>query len=230
MGHYGVNSPLPAAVLWDMDGTLVDTEPLWIAAERGLVESHGATWTDDDSLALVGSDLLAAGAYIRDRGALPLTPEAVVEHLVAEVLRGVSRGVTWRPGARELLDALRAVAVPCALVTMSYRVLADAVVANLPSGTFGAVITGDEVTHGKPHPEPYLTAAAHLGVDVRECVVIEDSETGAAAGSAAGARVLGVPNAVPVRPRPGVVVTDSLLRLDPAALLAMFNQPEANSA
>lgn len=225
-----MNSPLPAAVLWDMDGTLVDTEPLWIAAERGLVESHGSTWTEADSRALVGSDLLTAGAYIRDRAALPMTPAAVVEHLVAEVLRGVSRGVGWRPGARELLYGLRALDVPCALVTMSYRPLADAVTALLVPGTFAAVITGDEVTHGKPHPEPYLSAAAQLGVEPSECVVIEDSETGAAAGSSAGARVIGVPNVVPVTSRPGVVITDSLVHLDPAGLLAMFDRTETTSA
>lgn len=217
-----VNSQLPAAVLWDMDGTMVDTEPLWIGAEIALVERHGGTWTDADSLALVGSDLLAAGAYIRDRGGLPMTPEQVVDHLLTEVLRGVVDGVTWQPGVRELLTELNELAVPCALVTMSYRRLAEAVLAHLPDGTFAATVTGDEVTHGKPHPEPYLAAAALLGVDPGRCVVIEDSPTGAASGLAAGSRVLSVPNAVAAAPEPGLVVIDSLAGVAAADLLSMF--------
>ena len=222
-----VTAQLPAAVLWDMDGTMVDTEPLWIDAERALVERHGGTWTDADSLALVGSDLLAAGAYIRDRGRLTMTPEQVVDYLLGEVLLGVDDDLTWQPGVRELLAELGRLGVPCALVTMSYRVLAEAVIAQLPPQTFAAVLTGDEVAHGKPHPEPYLAAAAQLGVDPRRCVVIEDSPTGAASGLAAEARVVAVPNAVAPSPEPGMVVIDSLAGVGAADLLPLFgDQPE----
>nr|WP_205741028.1 HAD family phosphatase [Haloactinopolyspora alba] len=217
---------LPAAVLWDMDGTMVDTEPLWIGAEKALVEQHGGAWTDEDSLALVGSDLLAAGAYIRDRGGLPLTPEQVVQHLLGEVLRGVREGaVGWQPGVRELLAELNGLGVPCALVTMSYRVLAEAVVAQLPEATFAAVVTGDEVTHGKPHPAPYLSAAAALGVDPSDCVVIEDSPPGSESGVAAGAKVVSVPNAVAANPVPGMVVIDSLDGVAARDLLTLFDEP-----
>lgn len=216
-----MSQPLPAAVLWDMDGTLVDTEPLWITAERTLVERHGGTWTEADSLSLVGSDLLAAGEYIQAKGGLPMTPAQVVDYMVSEVLAGVRTHVEWRPGARELLDALRAAGVPCALVTMSYRVLADAIDRHLPEGTFASVVTGDEVVQGKPHPEPYLTAAAAIGVDPGECVVIEDSGTGVASGLAAGARVLGVPNVVALEPVPGLVIADTLAGLTPAGLVEL---------
>ncbi|WP_298324142.1 HAD family phosphatase [Haloactinopolyspora sp.] len=219
-----VTAQLPAAVLWDMDGTMVDTEPLWIDAEKALVERHGGTWTEADSLSLVGSDLLAAGAYIRERGGLSMTPEQVVDHLLGEVLLGVDEDLTWQPGVRELLAELNHLGVPCALVTMSYRVLAEAVIAQLPSNTFTAVLTGDEVAHGKPHPEPYLAAAAQLGVDPESCVVIEDSPTGAASGLAAGARVVSVPNAVAPRPEPGMVVIDSLGGVAAADLLALFDE------
>lgn len=219
-----VTSPLPAAVLWDMDGTIVDTEPLWMGAEEALVRRHGGTWTDDDSLSLVGSDLLEAAAYIRERGAIPMTPEQIVAHLLGEVLAGIGRGIAWQPGVFELLTELRALGVPQALVTMSYRELADAVVARLPGGLFGAVVTGDEVTNGKPHPEPYLTAARALGADPAGCVVIEDSPRGAAAGLAAGARVLSVPNAVAAVPEPGLVVIDSLAGVEAADLLALFDE------
>jgi beta-phosphoglucomutase-like phosphatase (HAD superfamily) len=144
----------PAAVLWDMDGTLVDTEPYWIAEERALVELHGGVWTDEHAYQLVGNDLMVSAQYILDHAPVPLTPVEVVHELLAGVVRRVSRHVPWRPGARELLEALGEAGVPCALVTMSWRSLADVFVASLPAGTFAAVITGDEVTHGKPHPEP----------------------------------------------------------------------------
>lgn len=218
-----VTSHLPAAVLWDMDGTIIDTEPLWMGAEEALVNRHGGTWTEADSLALVGSDLLEAAAYIRDKGDIPMTPPQIVDHMVGEVLRGLADGVTWQPGAAELLAELRTLGVPSALVTMSYRVLADAVVALLPSGTFQVVVVGDEVTNGKPHPEPYETAARRLGVDPADCVVVEDSPRGAASGLAAGARVVSIPNAVAAEPEPGMIVIDTLAGVRAADLLAMFD-------
>ncbi|SDS98823.1 haloacid dehalogenase superfamily, subfamily IA, variant 3 with third motif having DD or ED [Jiangella sp. DSM 45060] len=219
-----VTSPLPATVLWDMDGTIVDTEPLWMSAEEALVRRHGGAWTHADSLALVGSDLLEAAAYIRDAGTIPMTPAQIVEHMLGEVLAGVRQGVTWQPGVFELLTELRTLGVPQALVTMSYRSLAEAVVSQLPGGLFGSVVTGDEVTNGKPHPEPYLTAARELGVDPAGCVVVEDSPRGAAAGLAAGAMVLSVPNAVAAVPEPGLVVIDSLDGVRAADLLALFEE------
>lgn len=220
----------PAAVLWDMDGTIVDTEPLWISAEHTLVERHGGTWTDADAQALVGSDLLAAGDYIRRRGGLPLTAAQVVDHLIGEVLAGVKRGAEWRPGAVELLAELRAAGVPCALVTMSYQILADAVISHLPPGTFDAVVTGDSVRRGKPNPEAYLTAASQLGIEPRDfpsCVVIEDSPTGAAAGLAAGMPVLAVPNTIDVPAQPGMQVIPSLAGLGAADLVAAAHGEQA---
>ena len=210
---------LPAAVLWDMDGTLVDTEPDWIAIERALVGSCGGTWTDHDSVNLVGSALLEAGEYIRVRGNVPMTAEQIVETMVEWMVERLKRSVAWRPGARELLADLRANGVPCALVTMSYRQLADVVVSALPPESFGATVTGDEVVKGKPHPEPYLRAARELGVDTSDCVVIEDSTTGARAGLAAAARVVAVPNIVPVDVA-GVVTVPTLAGMDTARLAA----------
>ena len=149
-----------AAVLWDMDGTLVDTEPYWIETEHALVAEHGGTWTDEDALALVGSALLDAGAYMVEHAALPLTPAEVVDRLLDGVVARVQESVPWRPGAVELLLDLHDAGVPCALVTMSYTRFVEPILAQLPAGVFSAVVTGDQVTHGKPHPEPYLTAAA----------------------------------------------------------------------
>lgn len=188
----------PAAVLWDMDGTLVDTEPYWIRAEFDVVEMHGGTWSREHALALVGADLLDSGAYIRDNGPVPLTPHEIVELLLDRVIASVRQTIPWRPGARELLEEVRTSTTPSALVTMSWRRFAEPVVQALPVGSFDAVVVGDDVERGKPHPDPYLLAAERLGVDPRDCVAIEDSPTGVASALAAGCTVLAVPNHVQV--------------------------------
>ena len=213
-----MSSLLPAAVLWDMDGTLVDTEPSWMAAEYALVAEHGGSWSEEQARALVGNALPTSAEFLRRDGGVDLPLEVIVEQLTDRVVADVRRTVPWRPGARELLRSLRAAGVPCALVTMSYTSLADAVVSALEPGAFAAVVTGDAVRNGKPHPEPYLTAAALLGVAPQECVAIEDSRTGAASAQAAGCAVVAVPHVVPVPPGPGMVVLDTLEGLSPAGL------------
>jgi HAD superfamily hydrolase (TIGR01509 family) len=206
------------AVLFDMDGTLVDTEPYWIAAEYRLVEQYGGTWNDAHAHALVGNALETSAEYIRDVGGVPLPPAEIVQRLQDEVVAEAERVMPWRPGALELLGALRAAGVPCAMVTMSYAELAATVAAQLPRDTFATVVSGDEVADGKPHPEAYLTAASRLGVDPRRCVAIEDSNTGVASAEAAGCVVVAVPHHVPIPPAPGRVQIASLADLSVADL------------
>jgi HAD superfamily hydrolase (TIGR01509 family) len=212
---------VPAAVLWDMDGTLVDTEPYWIEAEFRVVEAHGGTWSDAHAHALVGSDLLAAGAYIRTNGGIDLEPAAIVDALLEQVIARVRERTPWQPGAVELLADLGAAGVPCALVTMSYSTLAEAVVSQLPPDSFQAIVTGDEVEFGKPHPEPYLRAAEVLGVSPESCVAIEDSPTGMASAEAAGCHALGVPHVAQIEAAPGRTLIESLRGID-ARWLAAF--------
>jgi HAD superfamily hydrolase (TIGR01509 family) len=188
------------AVLWDMDGTLVDTEPYWLQVEQELVEAHGGTWTRDHAAQLIGNDLLHSGRYIREHGGVDLPPEEIVELLLDGVVGHVERHVPWRPGALELLADLRSHKVPCALVTMSYERFVAPVLAKLPKGSFDVVVTGDAVARGKPHPEPYLHAAGLLGVDPARCLAIEDSNTGTRSAVAAGCLVVVVENHVPVAP------------------------------
>jgi HAD superfamily hydrolase (TIGR01509 family) len=201
------------AVLLDLDGTIVDTEPFWIAAEYALVAAHGGVWNDEHAHALVGNALLTSAAYIREHGGVQLELPVIVERLLDEVVKAAEADMPWRPGALDLLDALRSRGVPCALVTMSYRRLADAVLDRLAPGTFGAVVTGDQVLDGKPHPEAYLTAAEALGVDPARCVAIEDSQTGVASAEAAGCVVVGVPHHVPIPTAPGRTIVGSLTEL-----------------
>jgi HAD superfamily hydrolase (TIGR01509 family) len=190
----------PAAVLWDMDGTLVDTEPYWVEVETELVEAHGGVWTAEDALELVGNQLVVSAELLRTRGGVDLPVEEVVELLLDGVVERIRRTVPWRPGARELLVELRAEHVPCALVTMSYERFVAPVIEALPPRSFDVVVTGDNVSQGKPHPEPYLHAARLLGVDPSRCVAIEDSNTGATSAEAAGCLVAVVENHVRVEP------------------------------
>ena len=221
--------PAPAAVLWDFDGTLADTEPLWIAAEYELVGRLGGHWSDEHAHQLVGNSLLDSGSYILHAiGREDLDPAWVVDQLIGQVIANLLEGpIPWRPGALELLEALVRAGVPCALVSASYRVLLNAALDRLPAGTFAVSVAGDEVRNGKPHPEPYERACAALAVNPRQCVVIEDSENGARSGNAAGALVLAVPNHVPIPPAPRRVQVGSLADLDVAALGRLLGEADA---
>ncbi|GAA3823472.1 HAD family hydrolase [Cellulomonas soli] len=218
LGPHGVSaaqtapraSALPAAVLWDMDGTLIDTEPFWIAAEIELVEAHGGVWTHEDGLALVGTPMSFSTATLRAAG-VDLSVEEIGDFLNHRVGRGVAVGIPWQPGAHELLLRLRAAGVPLALVTSSFRVLAEPFARAV--GLFDAVVAGDDVERQKPDPEPYLTAAALLGVDVRDCVVVEDSPSGIASAVASGAQVVAIEVMVPVAARTDVSRVTSLADL-----------------
>ena len=193
-----VTTRLPAAVLWDMDGTLVDTEQYWMAAETELMEAFNLPWSHEDALELVGSGLWDGARYFQAKG-VELDADTIVNRLTDRVRQQLEEhGVPWRPGARELLLALREASVPTALVTMSIRSMADDIVAAIPFEAFDVIVSGDSVENAKPHPEPYLTAAAELGVDITECVAIEDSPPGLASAHASGAFALAVPNLIPL--------------------------------
>ena len=200
---------LPAAILWDMDGTLVDTEPYWLTAEKEMVQSFGGTWTHEDGLSLVGSGLWASAKIFQGRG-VDLSADQIVEHLTDRVLEQIQTVVPWRPGARELVASVRAAGIPTALVTMSIRRMAEYVVSSFGFPAFDAIVAGDDVTHSKPHPEPYLRAAELLGVPADHCVAIEDSSTGLASALASGAASIGVPLHVPLEEGPAHTIWHSL--------------------
>ncbi|HSP75373.1 MAG TPA: HAD family phosphatase [Cryobacterium sp.] len=191
-----INSPLPAAVLWDMDGTIVDSEPYWMRAETELVESFGGSWTHSDAMLLVGSGLEGSAMILQGRG-VDLAGDAIVHRLTSRVQELLStHGAPWRPGALELLAELKTAGVPMALVTMSQQRMARQIAELVGFTAFTTIIAGDMVTHSKPHPEAYLTAAGLLGVDPEHCIAVEDSVPGIAAAVASGAVVVGVPHMV----------------------------------
>jgi HAD superfamily hydrolase (TIGR01509 family) len=213
-----------AAVLFDMDGTLVETEEHWGTALSALARRLGGELGEAARSATVGTAMPTALQLLyADLGLDPgrnwQADAAWVEDAVAEMF---TRDVTWRPGARELLVGVRAAAVPTALVTTTPRRLADLVLtrlaADLDVPPFDLTVCGDEVPARKPDPAPYRQAAAALGVDPAGCVVVEDSASGVAAGLAAGCAVLGVPSLQPLAPAPGLVLRDTLAGLGVADL------------
>jgi len=211
----------PAAVLWDMDGTIVDTEPYWMLAETELVESFGGTWTHEDALQLVGSGLWHSARVLQSHG-VKLGEDEIIEALTTRVIEQVRVLVPWRPGAKELLLELHEKGIPSALVTMSIRRLAVLVVELIDFPAFQAIVAGDDVEHSKPHPEPYLKGAAALGFEATECVAIEDSSTGLASAVASGAVSIGVPLMVPISEGPGHTIWPSLAGRTVADLAAVF--------
>ena len=215
-----------AAALWDFDGTLADTESLWIAAEYDLVGRLGCTWSEEHAEQLVGNSLLDSGSYILNTiGRVDLSPAWVVDQLLTAVVDHVkSNPIVWRPGAIELLNSFSEAGVPCALVSASYRVLLDAALRQLPENTFRVTVAGDEVSRGKPHPEPYEKACTALGVVARHCVVLEDSETGCRAGNAAGALVVAIPHRVEIPKAPRRLHVRSLAELDAATVAQILEQ------
>ncbi|MFZ9628166.1 MAG: HAD-IA family hydrolase [Ilumatobacteraceae bacterium] len=202
-------------MLWDMDGTIVDTEPYWIECEYELVEEFGGHWDDAKAHSLVGNDLRESARILQEQGSVDMEIDDIVNRLLDGVVERVRRRVPWRPGARELLAGLNAAGIPCALVTMSWSRFALAVVDALPPNSFEAIVTGDMVSRGKPHPEPYVTAANVLGVHPHACVAIEDSPTGVRSAVDAGCRTIAVPNVLDMPPSREYQRLDSLDGIDP---------------
>ena len=175
-----------------MDGTIVDTEPYWIRAEEELVASFNGVWTREAALAVVGSDLWVAARIFQNHG-VALPEDEIVTRLTDRVMEQVTAELPWRPGARQLLQELNEAGIPCALVTMSLNRMAQQVVSAMGFDAFTVVVGGDDVTKGKPDPEPYRHAAELLGLEAADCIAIEDSTTGLAAAAASGAVTIGVP-------------------------------------
>jgi HAD superfamily hydrolase (TIGR01509 family) len=176
-----------------MDGTLVDTEPYWMAAETPLVESFGGTWSHEQALGLVGLGLEDSARIFQDAG-VRMGVRDIIDFLTDEVMRQLGEtGVPVRPGARELLASLREAGIKTGLVTMSMRRMADTVVDLIDFDAFDVIIAGDDATRPKPFPDPYLQACDALGVSPSETVAIEDSPNGLRSAVASGAAVIGVP-------------------------------------
>jgi HAD superfamily hydrolase (TIGR01509 family) len=219
----------PAAVLFDMDGTLIDSEHHWLSSEQELAASWGANWTSDDGEALIGVSLYQSTKLIKEKLGIDLTPGEISEILTDAVIQKLDAEIVWRPGVLELMADLKANGVKTALVTMSMRRMALRVAAKLPVGQFDVVVAGDDVTHGKPHPEPYLLAAEQLGVDIKDCIALEDSVTGLTSAEASGAIAIGIPNIVQLPEQEGRLIWPTLQGVNVETLAGLHKQKRAQT-
>lgn len=185
----------PGAVLWDMDGTLIDSERAWLGAAEALAARSAVVLVRDDLDRLVGASMAATAAVLSAAGVAG-SAAAIIGELTERVGSALAEELVFRPGALELVADVHAAGVPQAVVSMSNRAIVDQVASAAPVPL--ASIAGDDVVHGKPHPEAYLAAAALLGVPIERCIVLEDSATGLAAGVASGAVAIVAPLYLPV--------------------------------
>ncbi|BBZ54665.1 MULTISPECIES: HAD family hydrolase [Mycolicibacterium] len=215
------------AVLFDMDGTLVDSEKLWDVAMHAFYAQKGGVLTDAVRETTVGGSAENVMRIVYDDLGLDPTPESMAEsadwlHVYTGEL--FEQGLPWRPGAQELLETLAASEIPLALVTNTRRTLTEQALKTIGSHYFTVTVCGDEVPDGKPHPAPYLRAAELLGVAAEDCLAIEDSVTGAQSADAAGCVVLVVPNDVAVPDGPRRRHIESLAGLGVADLRDIYTE------
>ena len=214
--------PLPAAVLFDMDGTLVDTEGLWLESEIHVMGVLGSDWHHEDQVVCLGGPLERVTAHMRARSGTQLTDDEIGILLLDQMeMRLLASPPEWRPGARELLLECRALGVSTALVSASWARLisavADRLSEDLGAQLFDVVVAGDDVRNSKPHPEPYQLAALRLGLSAQQCLALEDSPTGVTSARDAGCRVVAVPHLAEVA-HLGTAVTPSLAGMGLAEL------------
>jgi HAD superfamily hydrolase (TIGR01509 family) len=209
------------AILFDMDGTLIDSEPLWLASEVELMAKYGYQWTLADQQQCLGGPLSKVGDYMSEKAAGAAPAQFFIDTMISAVEASLESDLIFMPGAIELVDELHQLGYPLALVTASPRNLLRATLAGLPFNYFSATVSSNDVTKTKPHPESYLRAAKMLQVDISQCLVVEDSRTGVRSGLASGACVVGIEHLLTFEPEDRLVRIDSLADLDATALLAL---------
>jgi HAD superfamily hydrolase (TIGR01509 family) len=211
----------PHAILWDMDGTIVDSEAYWIVAEIELVELFGGSWTHADGLSLVGNGLPVTAEKLQQHG-VKLSIDEIIQALTNRVLEQLEIAVPWRPGAVELIHQFQAAGIPQALVTMSIERMARAVVAMIPGVPLTEVVAGDNVLKSKPDPEAYVLAAEKLDVDISHCVAFEDSPSGCRSAISSGAVTIGVTNLVNLDGISTDITLESLVGVSAPQIFELF--------
>jgi len=212
------------ALLIDMDGTLVETESRWWAAERRVMELHGSTWEEDDQNQAIGGPLFKVVEYMGAKA--NVKAEIIFEQIVEEMLNSFSNYKSeLLPGWENIFSEAKKHGIKTALVTASNRVLADALLINNSyQNYFDVVITSDDVNETKPHPEPYLTAAKHFGLDVLDCLAFEDSNTGITSSLGAGIPTIAIPDRVLLDSRRGMRIVSGLQGINLNDLKAMHQE------
>jgi HAD superfamily hydrolase (TIGR01509 family) len=205
-----------------MDGTIIDSEDYWILAETELVQHFGGTWTHEDGMKLVGNGLPLTAQHLQAKG-VQLGIDEIIQSLTSRVLELLDDAVPWRPGAVELMHQFHKLGIPQALVTMSIQRMARTVAGYIPDNPLSLVIAGDDVIQPKPEPEAYLLAAEKLGVDITQCIAIEDSPSGCRSAFSAGAFTIGVKNLVSLDSVPTSATLDTLVGLSATSVCELFS-------
>lgn len=210
------------AVLFDMDGTLINSEPYWLVCETQLMARFDHSWTDEDQAFCLGGPLPKVGAYMSELAHGAQSAGYFENELVRLVGEEFKKGLEFMPGAQDLVTELASSGIPMALVSASPRLLVDSAVALLPARTFITSISSQDVRISKPDPESYLLAAQRMGVDIARCVVLEDSRTGIDAGLASGAVVIGIPHLITYPPTPRLHIRKDLIGLSATDIQEIF--------
>ena len=211
-----------SAILFDMDGTLIDSEPLWLEAEIEIMEELGCNWDQQDQINCLGGPIDKTENYMQDRSN-NIKPFGYFTKKLDDVMeKKLSSKLNLIPNALEIINDCKRSELKIALVTASSGRLMKAVLKRFPVGIFDAVVSYDDVKRSKPDPEPYLLAAKTLGVDITNCVVLEDSLTGVQSGLNAGAQVIGIPHLVKMPSNPNLRVVESLSEINMDRLITWY--------
>jgi HAD superfamily hydrolase (TIGR01509 family) len=211
-----------SAILFDMDGTLIDSEPLWLEAEIEIMEELGCNWDQQDQINCLGGPIDKTENYMQDRSN-NIKPFGYFTKKLDDVMeQKLSTKLDLIPNALEIINECKRSELKIALVTASSGRLMRAVLKRFPVGIFDTVVSYDDVERSKPDPEPYLLAAKTLGVDITNCVVLEDSLTGVQSGLSAGAQVIGIPHLVKMPSNPNLRVVESLSEINMDRLITWY--------
>ena len=221
-----------SAILFDMDGTLIDSEPLWLKAEIEVMAEVGCHWDEQDQINCLGGPAERTERYMQERSQ-NIKPYGYFINRLHEVMRArITNELDLIPNALSLLKECKDSGIKTALVTASSRDLMTIVLKRFPIGTFDVVVSGDDVEKSKPDPAPYLLAAKQLSVDISKCLVLEDSLTGVQSGLSSGAKVIGIPHLVQMSEHPNLRVISSLDEITLSDILGWYpyleNKVESN--
>ncbi len=221
-----------SAILFDMDGTLIDSEPLWLKAEIEVMAEVGCHWDEQDQINCLGGPAERTERYMQERSQ-NIKPYGYFINRLHEVMRvRITNELDLIPNALSLLKECKDAGIKTALVTASSRDLMTIVLKRFPPGTFDVVVSGDDVEKSKPDPAPYLLAAKQLSVDILKCLVLEDSLTGVQSGLSSGAKVIGIPHLVQMSEHPNLRVISSLDEITLSDILGWYpylaNKVESN--
>ena len=211
-----------SAVFFDMDGTLVDSEPLWLQAEIEIMHEVGCTWTAEDQIACLGGPRAKTEKMMQEKSGNRLPNGYFGEQLDNLMEKKLAEDLRIYDGALDLIESCKGHGLKVGLVTASGSRLMNVVLGNFPDNIFDVVVSGDDVSKSKPNPEPYLQAAKFLSVDITKSVVIEDSVTGVTAGLASGAQVIGIPHLVQLPINPNLRLVNQIGDLSISKLIEWY--------